>query len=101
MGVVLGVGALVIGAFDLAMAARLRRLIGNEWLLAAVGLLSLAFGAATILAAPFIAREPVWMVAAYAFAVGVQWHPEMLIHTVPTHLALYKAFVARAKEMRR
>lgn len=35
------------------------------------------------------------------FAVGVQWHPELLIDTVPPHLGLYKTFVARARETRR
>ncbi len=35
------------------------------------------------------------------FAVGVQWHPELLIDTVPPHLGLYKTFVARAREQRR
>jgi putative glutamine amidotransferase len=37
----------------------------------------------------------------HAFAIGVQWHPEALIHTVPSHLAIYKGLVARAKELRR
>jgi putative glutamine amidotransferase len=37
----------------------------------------------------------------YAFAVGVQWHPEMLIHSIPTHLGLYRGFVGKARETRR
>ncbi len=37
----------------------------------------------------------------YAFAIGVQWHPELLIESVPSHLGLYRAFVAKAREMRR
>ncbi|MHB8874007.1 MAG: gamma-glutamyl-gamma-aminobutyrate hydrolase family protein [Myxococcaceae bacterium] len=37
----------------------------------------------------------------YAFAVGVQWHPEMLLHSVPVHLGLYKALVNKARETRR
>ena len=37
----------------------------------------------------------------YNFAVGVQWHPELLLNTVPLHLGLYKAFVAKARETRR
>jgi putative glutamine amidotransferase len=37
----------------------------------------------------------------HTFAVGVQWHPELLIDTVPPHLGLYKTFVARARETRR
>jgi putative glutamine amidotransferase len=40
-------------------------------------------------------------VQGYAFAVGVQWHPEMLIQTVPLHLGLYKAFVQSARATRR
>jgi putative glutamine amidotransferase len=37
----------------------------------------------------------------YAFAVGVQWHPELLIHTVPSHLGIYKALINKAREVRR
>ncbi|MGA9524495.1 MAG: gamma-glutamyl-gamma-aminobutyrate hydrolase family protein [Myxococcaceae bacterium] len=37
----------------------------------------------------------------YTFAVGVQWHPEMLIHTIPTHMGLYRGFVGKAREARR
>lgn len=37
----------------------------------------------------------------HLFAVGVQWHPELLIHTVPVHLGLYKALVHKARENRR
>jgi putative glutamine amidotransferase len=36
----------------------------------------------------------------HTFAVGVQWHPEMLLDTVPAHLGIYRAFVQRAKEAR-
>lgn len=35
------------------------------------------------------------------FAVGVQWHPELLVATVPIHLSLYKGLVHRARELRR
>jgi putative glutamine amidotransferase len=37
----------------------------------------------------------------YAFALGVQWHPELMVSTVPLHLGLYKAFVTKARETRR
>ena len=37
----------------------------------------------------------------YAFALGVQWHPELLISSLPIHLSLYKAFVHKARETRR
>lgn len=36
-----------------------------------------------------------------SFAIGVQWHPEMLINTIPAHLGIYKAFVHKARESRR
>lgn len=34
------------------------------------------------------------------FVVGVQWHPELMIDTVPPHLGLYKTFVNRARDRR-
>jgi putative glutamine amidotransferase len=37
----------------------------------------------------------------HPFAVGVQWHPELLVQAMPMHLGLYKALVAKAREMRR
>ena len=37
----------------------------------------------------------------HPFAIGVQWHPELLIQTVPIHLGLYRGLVNRAREMRR
>ncbi len=37
----------------------------------------------------------------YAFALGVQWHPELLIQNVPAHLGIYKGLVAKARESRR
>ncbi len=36
-----------------------------------------------------------------AFALGVQWHPELMIDTVPPHLGIYKTLVHRAREVRR
>lgn len=37
---------------------------------------------------------------AYPFALGVQWHPELLIHSVPAHLGIYRGFVGKARESR-
>ena len=37
----------------------------------------------------------------HPFAIGVQWHPELLIHSIPLHLGLYRGLVNRAREMRR
>jgi len=36
-----------------------------------------------------------------AFAVGVQWHPELLLNTIPLHLGLYRGLVHKARESRR
>lgn len=38
---------------------------------------------------------------AHVFALGVQWHPELLIHSIPAHLGIYRGFVTRAREIRR
>ena len=37
----------------------------------------------------------------HAFALGVQWHPELLLQSVPLHLGIYKGFVHKARESRR
>ena len=37
----------------------------------------------------------------HAFAVGVQWHPEYMVGTVPAHLGIYRMFIQRARESRR
>jgi putative glutamine amidotransferase len=34
------------------------------------------------------------------FVVGVQWHPEQMIDTVPPHLGVYKTLVNRARDRR-
>jgi putative glutamine amidotransferase len=37
----------------------------------------------------------------HPFALGVQWHPELLLQSMPLHLGLYRALVQRARETRR
>jgi putative glutamine amidotransferase len=37
----------------------------------------------------------------HPFALGVQWHPELLIHSMPLQLGLYRALVQKARETRR
>jgi putative glutamine amidotransferase len=34
------------------------------------------------------------------FVVGVQWHPELLLDTVPPNLGLYRSFVTRSRDRR-
>lgn len=38
---------------------------------------------------------------ATGFALGVQWHPEMMLVAIPVHLGVYKVFVQKAREYRR
>ena len=37
----------------------------------------------------------------HPFAVGVQWHPELLLQSMPLQLGLYRALVQKARETRR
>jgi putative glutamine amidotransferase len=37
----------------------------------------------------------------YAFALGVQWHPELMLNTVPIHVGVYRTFIQKAREHRR
>ncbi len=36
----------------------------------------------------------------HPFVLGVQWHPEVMLDTVPVNLGIYKALVARARDRR-
>jgi putative glutamine amidotransferase len=35
------------------------------------------------------------------FAVGVQWHPELLLQSMPLQLGVYRGLVTRARDTRR
>jgi putative glutamine amidotransferase len=37
----------------------------------------------------------------HLFAVGVQWHPEYMLTTIPAHVGLYRTFIQKAREHRR
>lgn len=37
----------------------------------------------------------------HGFALGVQWHPELMVSSLPIHLGVYKVFVHRARERSR
>ena len=37
----------------------------------------------------------------YAFALGVQWHPELMLNTVPLNVGVYRLLVQKSREYRR
>jgi putative glutamine amidotransferase len=39
--------------------------------------------------------------SSHFFALGIQWHPELLINSIPLHLGLYRGLVNKARELRR
>jgi putative glutamine amidotransferase len=34
----------------------------------------------------------------HTFAIGVQWHPELLVQSIPVHLGIYQGLIAKARE---
>lgn len=69
--VVMAVWAVSTGIGKMAAAAWLRRQVSGEWLLAASGVLSIAFGALLALSPASGALALVWLVGAYAIVLGV------------------------------
>jgi len=67
----IGCWALVRGAFEIIGAVRLRSEIQNEWLLIAVGMLSVVFGLAILVNPGAGALALVWLIGAYAIAFGL------------------------------
>jgi uncharacterized membrane protein HdeD (DUF308 family) len=67
---VIAAWALVTGAFEIAAAVRLRKVISGEWLLALSGVFSIALGVLLILAPGPGALALVIWIGAYAFVFG-------------------------------
>jgi uncharacterized membrane protein HdeD (DUF308 family) len=63
--------ALVTGAFEIAAAIRLRKIITGEWMLFVAGLLSIILAALVAFFPGAGALTLVWWLGAYAFAYGV------------------------------
>jgi uncharacterized membrane protein HdeD (DUF308 family) len=63
--------ALVTGAFEIAAAIRLRKIIEGEWLLILAGVLSILLGVLIAIYPGTGALVLVWWLAAYALAYGV------------------------------
>jgi len=69
--VMIGVRAILMGVTQVAAAIELRRVIRNEWLLAASGLVSIGFGSLVLAFPGAGALAVLWMIGAYAIVFGV------------------------------
>lgn len=67
----IGAWALVRGIFEIVGAIRLRKEIDNEWLLIAIGVLSVIFGIAILVSPGAGALALVWVIGAYAIIFGL------------------------------
>jgi uncharacterized membrane protein HdeD (DUF308 family) len=67
----IGANALVGGILDMAMAIRLRKTLGGEWLLVLSAVASIVFGVLVFLFPGAGALALVWMIGVYALATGV------------------------------
>lgn len=63
--------AVVTGAFKIAAAVRLRKVIAGEWLLALSGVLSVLFGALLVAWPSAGALAVLWLIGTYAVILGV------------------------------
>jgi uncharacterized membrane protein HdeD (DUF308 family) len=71
LAITIGIWAVVRGVLEIAGAIALRRIIPNEWWLALSGVVSILFGATMMFAPGPGALALVWLIGAYAVAVGV------------------------------
>jgi uncharacterized membrane protein HdeD (DUF308 family) len=67
----IGFWAIARGVFEIIGAIQLRKEIENEWLLVLSGLMSVVFGALVLARPGAGALALVWIIAAYAIALGV------------------------------
>ncbi|WP_444915288.1 HdeD family acid-resistance protein [Microbulbifer sp. EKSA008] len=67
----IGAWALVRGIFEIVGAVRLRKEIDNEWLLIAIGVLSVIFGIAILVSPGAGALALLWVIGAYAIILGL------------------------------
>ena len=67
----IGANALVGGVLDIAMAIRLRKTLGGEWLLVLSAVASIVFGVLIFLFPGAGALALVWMIGVYALATGI------------------------------
>src|SRR5262249_39748530 len=63
--------AIVTGALEVITAVRLRHEIRGEWMMALIGILSMAFGFLLVAFPSAGAVSVVWLIGAYALVTGV------------------------------
>jgi uncharacterized membrane protein HdeD (DUF308 family) len=63
--------SIITGIFEIATAARLRKMISNEWLLILSGVVSIIFGTRLITQPGAGAISIVWLLGAYALLFGI------------------------------
>jgi uncharacterized membrane protein HdeD (DUF308 family) len=63
--------AIVRGVFEVVAAIQLRRELTHEWLLAGIGVLSILFGVALIVAPGAGALVVIWWIGAFALVAGI------------------------------
>jgi uncharacterized membrane protein HdeD (DUF308 family) len=69
--ILIGFWAMVRGMFEIVAAVQLRDVIKGEWMLALVGVLSVAFGVMLVLFPGTGALALIWWIGAFAIAEGV------------------------------
>ena len=67
----IAVWSIVTGAFEIATAVRIRKLIENEWLMILSGVVSIIFGILLIAQPGAGALAIVWLIGAYALIFGI------------------------------
>jgi uncharacterized membrane protein HdeD (DUF308 family) len=68
---VIATWALLIGAFEIAAAVRLRRVLTDEWMIAVAGVLAIAFGVLLVLFPGNGALAITWLIGWFAVFSGV------------------------------
>ena len=68
---VIATWAILIGAFEIAAAVRLRRVLTDEWMIAAAGVLAIAFGVLLVLFPGSGALAITWLIGWFAVFSGV------------------------------
>jgi len=67
----IGVWAILTGAFEIAAALRLRATLKHTWLLAAEGVVSVVFGVLVVVSPGDGAVALIWLIAAFAIVSGL------------------------------